>query len=112
VEREVQGSNEMRDTSPPLMPRYWEAVTIGWRILWQGVGAVLLCLFLANVAVIGLLPELARTGPSIWAFAFPLLAVAILSLFVLMPLVVRALLTQPFGSFRLQLVRDKPVFTG
>lgn len=91
-----------------LVPRYWETVVIGWRILWQGVGSFLLALFFANLAVLGFLPELTRTGPSFWALAFPLLVVTTLSLFVLMPLVVWALVTKPFRTFRLQLVREPP----
>jgi hypothetical protein len=91
-----------------LMPHYWETVVIGWRILWQGVGSFLLALFFANVAVLSFLPELTRSGPSVWALVFPLLAVTTLSLFVLMPLVVWTLVMKPFRTFHLEFVRDEP----
>ena len=79
---------------------YWESVVVGWRILWQGIGGFVLALFLGNLVVVGLLPELTRTGPSYWAFAVPLLAAFGLSLFVVLPLVVRGLINGPFGTFR------------
>ena len=66
---------------------YWETVAVGWRILWQG-------------------PELMRSAPSYWALAVPLLAACVLSLFVLLPLVVRGLINGPFGTFRLVVERD------
>jgi hypothetical protein len=67
-----------------------------------------LALFLGNLVVLGLLPELTRTGPSIWALAVPLLAALALSLFVVLPLVVRGLIKGPFGTFRLIVQRDEP----
>ena len=87
---------------------YWETVAVGWRILWQGIGGFVLALFLGNLAVLGLLPELTRTGPSYWALAVPLLTALLLSLFVLLPLVVRGLIKGPFGTFRLVVRRDEP----
>jgi hypothetical protein len=87
---------------------YWELVSIGWKILWQGIGGFLLALFLANLAVIGFLPEITRTGPSYWALAFPLIAASLLSLFVMLPLVVRGLISGSFGTFRLVVMRDEP----
>lgn len=87
---------------------YWESVTVGWRILWQGIGGFVLSLFLGNLVILGVLPELTRSGPSYWALAVPLLAAFALSLFVLLPLVVRGLITGPFGTFRLVIKRDEP----
>jgi hypothetical protein len=87
---------------------YYETVVVGWRILWQGIGGFLLSLFLGNLAVLGMLPELTRTGPSYWALAVPLLAAITVSLFVVLPLVVRGLITGPFGTFRLAVERDEP----
>lgn len=87
---------------------YWETVAIGWRILWQGIGGFVLALFLGNLLVVGFLPELTRTGPSYWALAIPLLAASALSLFVVLPLVVRGLVTGAFRTFRLAVIRDQP----
>ena len=85
---------------------YWEMVAVGWRILWQGIGGFVLTLFLGNLVVLGVLPELTRTDPSYWALAVPLLTALVLSLFVLLPLVVRGLIRGPFGTFRLVVKRD------
>jgi hypothetical protein len=87
---------------------YWETVAIGWRILWQGIGGFVLALFIGNLLVVGFLPELTRTGPSYWALAIPLLAASALSLFVVLPLVVRGLVTGAFRTFRLAVIRDQP----
>ncbi len=87
-------------------PRYWEMLAIGWRILWQGVGSVMISLFVANLALLVLLPELTRTAPSVWAWAIPLVIVFVAALFIFMPLVARALLTKPFRGFRLRFVRE------
>ena len=87
---------------------YWETVVVGWRILWQGIGGFVLTLFLANLVLLGFLPELTRSGPSYWALAVPLLTTCVWSLFVLLPLVVRGLITGPFGTFRLIVKRDEP----
>jgi len=90
-----------------MKPSYWETVAIGWRILWQGIGGFVLALFLANLLVLGWLPELTRTGPSYWALAFPLVTASVLSLFIVLPLVVRGLLRRPFGTFRLVVKREE-----
>lgn len=87
---------------------YWETVAVGWRILWQGIGGFVLALFLANLLLLAFLPELMRSGPSYWALAVPLLTACVLSLFILLPLVVRGLINGPFGSFRLVVKRDEP----
>jgi len=90
-----------------MKPSYWETVAIGWRILWQGIGGFVLALFLANLLVLGWLPELTRTSPSYWALAFPLVTASVLSLFIVLPLVVRGLLRRPFGTFRLVVKREE-----
>jgi hypothetical protein len=87
------------------MPHYREALAIGWRILWQGVGSVMAGLFVVNLLLLLLLPELPRTSPSFWAGVLPVFIVFIVALFILMPLVVRALLSKQFRGFRLLLVR-------
>ena len=87
---------------------YWEMVAVGWRILWQGVGGFVLMLFLGNFILLSILPELTRTDPSYWALAVPLLTAFVLSLFVVLPLVVRGLIKGPFGTFRLVVKRDEP----
>ena len=88
------------------VPGYRVLVLIGWRILWQAVGSFLLLLFLANLALLSWLPELTRTGPSVWALLFPLLAVTVLVALLIMPAVVRALLTRSFAGVRLQAVNE------
>ena len=87
---------------------YWEMVAVGWRILWQGIGGFVVTLFLGNLVVLGVLPELTRSDPSYWALAVPLLGAFVLALFVLLPLVVRGLIKGPFGTFRLVVKRDEP----
>jgi hypothetical protein len=97
-----------RPTSSEL-PGYGVLVLIGWRILWQAVGSFLLLLFLANLALLSLLPELTRTGPSLWALLSPLLVVTVIVALLVMPVVVRALFTTSFSGYRLQLLRDQGV---
>jgi len=36
-------------------------VAVGWRILWQGIGGFVLTLFLGNIIVLSILPELTRS---------------------------------------------------
>jgi len=87
---------------------YWETVTVGWRILWQGIGRFVVTLLLGNLTILGVVPELTRTDPSYWALAVPLITACALSLFVVLPLVVRGLIASPFGTFRLVVERDEP----
>jgi hypothetical protein len=89
-----------------MRPYYREALAIGWRILWQGVGSFMAALFVANLLLLVLLPELTRASPSFWAWALPLLIVSLVAFFIFMPLVVRALLTKRFRGFRLLIVRE------
>lgn len=86
-------------------PTYREAVIIGWSILWRTVGSFLLLLFLMNLAIFALLPELTRTGPSWWALGLPLVIVTALAASLIMPLVVRAVVLKPFRDFHLEFVR-------
>ena len=83
-------------------------VTVGWRILWQAIDGFVLVRCLGNLLVLGMLPELTRADPSYWALAVPLLTALVISLFVLLPLVVRGLIKGPFGTFRLVVKRDEP----
>ena len=91
----------------PIHLSYWERVAVGWRILWQGIGGFVLSLVLVNFMVLSVLRELTRSSPSYWVLAVPLLAALMLSLFVWLPLVVRGLVTGPFGTFRLIVKRDE-----
>ena len=54
-------------------------------------------LFLGNLVVLSVLPELTRADPSYWALAVPLLGAFALSPFVLLPLVVPGLLKGSLG---------------
>jgi hypothetical protein len=92
---------------PTDEPRYRDAVIIGWSLLWRGTGSFLLLLFLTNFAVIGLLPELTRTGPSLGALLLPLVAVSTLSALAVMPVIVRRLLRKRFAGFHLDFIRDR-----
>jgi hypothetical protein len=87
---------------------YWEMVAVGWRIFWQGIGGFVLTLFLGNLVLLSSLPELTRADPSYWALAIPLLTAFVLSLFIVLPFVVRGLIKGPFGTFRLVVERDEP----
>ena len=87
---------------------YWETVAVGWRILWQGIGGFVLMLCLGNLILLSVLPELTRTGPSYWALLVPLFTAFVVSLFVVLPLVVRGLIKGPFGTFRLVVKREEP----
>ena len=86
---------------------YWEMVAVGWRILWQGIGGFVVTLLLGNLILLSVLPELTRTDPSYWALLVPLLTALVLSLFVVLPFVVRGLIKGPFGTFRLVVKRDE-----
>lgn len=88
------------------VPGYRILMLIGWRILWQAIGSFLLLLFLANLVLLSWLPELTRTGPSLWALLIPLLTVTVFVALFIMPAVVRGLLVRSFGGIRLQAVSE------
>lgn len=105
------GFNAMTGGEQPTrgLPGYGVLVLIGWKILWQTVGSFLLLLFLANIGLLALLPELTRSGPSWWALLSPLLVVTVMVALLVMPVVVRALFTTSFAGYRLQLLSDQGV---
>lgn len=92
------------------VPTYSESLRIGWTLLWRGTGSVLLLLILCNILLVTALPELQRTGPSLWATVFPHAVVTGVATFGIMPFVVRTLFTATYTRFDLQLVRniDRP----
>ncbi|CUS39564.1 hypothetical protein [Candidatus Nitrospira nitrificans] len=88
------------------VPTYSESLRIGWTLLWRGTGSVLLLLILCNILLVTALPELQRTGPSLWATVFSLAVVTCVAAFGIMPFVVRTLFTATYTRFHLQLVRN------
>jgi hypothetical protein len=89
-------------------PTYKELLRLGWALFWRGVGSFILLLFGANVLIMLLMPELTRTGPSLWAALLPLTLVTALCTFLIMPLVARKLVRTSFRGFHVQFVRDRP----
>jgi hypothetical protein len=89
-------------------PTYDESLRLGWAVFWRGVGSFVLLLFGVNIVLIWLLPELTRTSPSLWIAMLPLVIVTLLCTFLVMPFVVRTLVTTRFRGFHVQLVRDAP----
>ena len=87
-------------------PTYQESIRIGWTLLWRCVGGFLALLFAVNLLLLFLMPELTRTEPSVWMSLLPVSVAAIISLFVIMPFIVRAVLTKPFHGFHIQFMRD------
>jgi hypothetical protein len=87
------------------VPTYSESLRIGWTLLWRGTGSFMLLLILCNILILTALPELQRTGPSLWATLFPLAIVTCVATFGIMPFVVRTLFTRSYGGFHLQLRR-------
>lgn len=88
------------------VPTYSESLRIGWTILWRGTGSFLLLLILCNILILTVLPELQRTGPSLWATLFPLAIVTCVATFGIMPFVVRTLFTGSYRGFHLQFLRN------
>jgi hypothetical protein len=88
------------------VPTYSESLRIGWTLLWRGTGSVLLLLILCNILILTVLPELQRTGPSLWAALFPVAIVICVATFGVMPCVARALFTASYNGFHVKLVRD------
>ena len=89
-----------------MVPTYWEALQVGWTILWRGVGSVMLLLMLVNGLIITGMPELSRTGPSWGAAFYPLALAGLIGAFVIMPWLVKRLCTISYRGFRLRLVHE------
>ena len=87
-------------------PTYQESVRIGWTLLWRCLGGFLALLFAANLLVLYVMPELTRAEPSLWISLLPVGVAAIISLFVIMPVIVRAMLSKSFHGFHLRFIRD------
>jgi hypothetical protein len=87
-------------------PTYQESIRIGWTLLWRCVGCFLALLFAVNLFLLFIMPELTRTEPSVWMALFPVSVAAIISLFVVMPFIVRAVLTKSFHGFHIRFMRD------
>jgi hypothetical protein len=92
-------------------PTYQESIRIGWTLLWRCVGGFLALLFAVNLFLLFLMPELPRTEPSIWMSLLPVGVAVIISLFVIMPFIVRAVLTKSFHGFHIQFMRDSEAST-
>ena len=92
-------------------PTYRESIRIGWTVLWRCLGGFLALLFAVNVLLLSLMPELTRAQPSIWISLIPVTAAAFMSWFVIMPFVVRGLLSKSYRGFHLEFVRDEAAST-
>ena len=93
-------------SSGATVPTYSEPLRIGWTLLWRGTGSFVLLLTLCNIVILGALPELERSIPSLWASVLPLVIVTCAVTFGIMPFVIHALLTGSYSGFRVQLVRN------
>ncbi len=87
-------------------PTYLELLRLGWMLFWRVAGSFLAVMFLLNSLVLFLIPELMRTGPSLWAILFPAVTAAFLSIFVIMPLIAGSMLGKQFRGFRIQFVHS------
>ena len=87
-------------------PTYLELLRLGWMLFWRVAGSFLAVMFLLNSLVLFLIPELMRTGPSLWATLFPAGTAALISVFVIMPLIVGSMLGKQFRGFRIQFLRS------
>ena len=81
-------------------PTYLESLRLGWMLVWRVAGSFLAVMFLLNSLVLFLIPELMRTGPSLWAILFPAGTAALISVFVSMPLIAGSMLTKHLQSVR------------
>ncbi|MEP6888416.1 MAG: hypothetical protein ABI945_08855 [Nitrospirales bacterium] len=86
-------------------PTYRESIQIGWTLLWRCLGGFLVLLFAVNLLVLYFIPELTRTEPSLWISLLPVGVAALVSLFVIMPVIIRAMLSKSFHGFHLRLIR-------
>jgi hypothetical protein len=87
-------------------PTYQESVRIGWTVLWRCLGGFLLLLFAVNLVILSAMPELTRTEPSLWISLLPVGVAAVISLFLIMPVIIRAMLSKSFHGFHLRFIRD------
>ena len=92
-------------------PTYQESILIGWTLLWRCVGGFLALLFAVNLFLLFIMPELTRTEPSVWMALLPVSVAGIISLFVVMPFIVRTVLTKSFHGFHIRLIRDSDAST-
>jgi hypothetical protein len=92
-------------------PTYQESIRIGWTLLWRCVGGFLALLVAVNLFLLFIMPELTRTEPSVWMALFPVSVAAIISLFVIMPFIVRAVLAKSFHGFHIRFIRDSEAST-
>ena len=90
----------------PEAPTYQESVRIGWTLLWRCLGGFLALLFAVNLLILYVMPELTRAEPSFWVSLLPIGVAAVISLFVIMPVIIRAMLSKSFHGFRLRFIRD------
>ncbi|ULA58875.1 MAG: hypothetical protein LZF60_80269 [Nitrospira sp.] len=88
-------------------PRYDELLRLGWPFLWGGVGTFVLLMFAGNVVLLFLFPELTRTPPTLWVAVLPIAFTTLISAFLIMPLIVRRIVTTPFRGFHLSFIRDR-----
>lgn len=91
---------------PMEAPTYQESIRIGWTLLWRCVGGFLALLFAVNLFLLFIMPELTRTEPSVWTSLLLIGVAAIISLFVIMPFIVRTVLTKSFHGFHIRFTRD------
>ena len=89
-------------------PTYIESLKIGWAIFWRTAGSLVALLFILNLGLLFLFPELSRTGPSLWIALAPLMVVSGLCIFLVMPHVARVLVDRDFRGFHLLFIRDQP----
>jgi hypothetical protein len=89
---------------------YMESIRLGWMLFWRAMAAFFGLIYLSNVVLLLVMPELTRSGPSVWTLAMPLGLAASVSLFGIMPTIVRAMLRKEFRGFRLQVVRPEGAF--
>ncbi len=87
-------------------PTYLELLRLGWMLVWRVAGSFLAVMFLLNSLVLSLIPELMRTGPSLWATLFPTVTATLISVFVILPLIAGSMLGKQFRGFRIQFVRS------
>jgi hypothetical protein len=84
---------------------YGELVRVGWRLFWRTVGAFMLVTYAVTSFLLFAMPDITRSGPSLWVTFLPVAVGVAISVFAIMPLIVRQALRKPFRGFHLQAVR-------